>query len=355
MICVMGVWETFERRARARTGRELMADFLTDRFGRRHNYLRLSLTERCNLRCIYCMPEDGVELGPRATYLSDDELVRVASVFVRGGVDKIRLTGGEPLVRKGVEEIARRIGALEGLKRLSITTNGLLLPERLEALYAAGITEFNISIDTLVRERFTEIARRDGLEKVRRAIDMVCALAEQDERVRAKINCVVIRGVNDDEIADFVELTRAPIDVRFIEHMPFDGNGWSKASVVSMAEMLELIRAKFGEVEVIEGHPSDTAKHWRVPGFSGQFGVIASMTTPFCGGCNRVRVLADGALKVCLFGSREVSLRDAMRHHASDEELRALIGAALQGKHENHAGLDLLAELPNRPMIKIGG
>lgn len=325
---------------------------LTDRFGRRHTYLRISLTERCNLRCQYCMPADGIVLSPRDHILSFEEIERLARLFVRLGVDKIRLTGGEPLVRKDAEEVALRIGQIPGLRTLSLTTNGILLVQKLPALLQAGLKQVNISLDTLREDRFREITRRPGLERVLGAIHASLEAGIPE----VKVNCVVMRDVNEDEVVDFVAMTRdLPIEVRFIEYMPFTGNGWDVDGFVSYEDTLARAQAAFPEMRAEEFDPHGTARHYRVPGFAGRVGFIASMSAAFCSGCNRLRLTADGSLKVCLFGSAEVSLRDAMRAGATDDDLTELIDAAVNRKKAAHAGMMNLPTLENRPMILIGG
>ncbi len=327
------------------------AHTLSDGFGRLHTYLRLSLVEHCNLRCRYCMPEAGLDWTPDAQLLTDEAIVRLARPFVNEGVTKIRLTGGEPLLRPGIEDIAAEIGAMEGVETLALTTNGLLLPKKLDRLQAAGLNLLNISLDTLRADRFERITRRRGFDLVLRAVD----LAIERGYDPLKINCVVMRGVNDDELVDFVAWTEdRPVEVRFIEFMPFDGNRWDDARLVPYAEMLDRIRDRFPLVRKQDG-PHDTSKTYRVPGHRGQIGFITSMTEHFCEGCNRLRITADGNIKVCLFGSAEVSLRNAMRDGASDDELRAIIGRAVGNKHARHAGMYALARMDNRPMITIGG
>ena len=324
---------------------------LSDGFARHHSYLRISLVEHCNLRCRYCMPEGGLEWTPAPDLLTDGEIVRLAGLFVSEGVDKIRLTGGEPLLRQGVESIAESIGRLSGLRTLALTTNGLLLPKKFERLQAAGVNLINISLDTLRQDRFEEVTRRKGFHLVMRAIHE----AIRRGYAPVKINCVVMRGVNDDEIADFVALTKdLPIEVRFIEFMPFDGNGWDVGSLFSFQEMIAVIERRF-ELQRQRNGPNDTSKTYRVPGFRGTVGFITSMTENFCEGCNRLRITADGNLKVCLFGSAEVSLRDAIRSGASDDDLRDIISAAVGRKRARHAGMHNIAAMQNRPMITIGG
>eukprot|EP00741_Cyanophora_paradoxa_P011203 tig00020554_g10823.t1 len=341
---------------------------LTDKYGRRHTYLRISLTERCNLRCQYCMPAEGVDLSPDSHLLRSDEIVRIARLFVSHGVDKIRLTGGEPLVRKDVDVLAAELGRIPGLRTLALTTNGILLPRKLPALHAAGVNALNISLDTLKPEKFVKITRRQGFERVMDAIRMALDYGYYP----VKINCVVMRGVNDDELLDFVAFTEHKnVEVRFIEYMPFDGNAWKDTKMVPYAEMVDRIRNKY-QLERAVDHANDTSKTWAIPGFQGRIGFITSMSEHFCGSCNRLRLTADGNLKVCLFGASEVSLRDAMRGSgdwrgklglrqvaptagATDEELSDLIGAAVMRKKPAHAGMHQIAEMKNRPMILIGG
>ncbi|XP_018017934.1 molybdenum cofactor biosynthesis protein 1 [Hyalella azteca] len=323
--------------------------FLTDSFARQHNYLRISLTERCNLRCQYCMPPEGVPLSPSEQMLSTPELLRLTKLFVSEGIDKIRLTGGEPFIRKDLAHIVENIAAM-GVKHIGITTNGLVLKQRLGELVTLGLTHINISLDTLVPQKFEFITRRKGHQRVMDGIQVALAAPLQ----AVKLNVVVMRGTNDDELVDFVRLTeQQPLDIRFIEYMPFDGNRWQAARMMPYSEMLSTITQKFPDTQRISDKPNDTSKAYKVPGFAGQFGFISSMTDNFCGSCNRLRLTADGSLKVCLFGPSEVSLRDAVRGGATDEELLALVGAAVRGKKKQHAGMAVLATQKNRPMILI--
>jgi cyclic pyranopterin phosphate synthase len=329
-------------------------DPLFDSFQRRHNYLRISLTERCNLRCMYCMPEQGIELTPDPGLLTTDEFVRIARLFAAMGVDKIRLTGGEPLVRKDIVDICQRLANIPGIQKLAITTNGILLPRYIERLKAAGVTGLNISLDTLQADRFLMITRRNGYDKV---IDSI-RLAESLGYDPVKINCVMMRGVNDDELGAFADLTKnRQLEVRFIEYMPFDDNKWSRNKMFSFMEMMDRIEAHCG-AKLIHVAKGETAQLFRVPGHVGTVGFIASMTTAFCSTCNRLRMTADGNLKTCLFGEQEWSLRDAIRAGANDDELAVLIRRALFGKHATHGGkasAEEIAASVNRPMIKIGG
>jgi len=325
---------------------------LTDSFGRKHTYLRISLTERCNLRCTYCMPAEGVDLKPRDHILSFEEIMRLAELLVSRGVTKIRLTGGEPLIRKELVQLVERLRQLDGLQELTITTNGLLLPRKLDDLKKAGVTGFNISLDTLREDRFEHITRRKGLETVLEAIHMTVEAGYDP----VKVNCVVLRGVNEDELVDFVAMTREmPIEMRFIEYMPFDGNAWNTGEFMPYRDMVDLITERWPDFEAEGGDELEIAKLWQVPGHRGKVGFISSMSDHFCAGCNRIRITADGKLKVCLFGTNEVNLRDMMRAGINDERLLETIQSALARKAASHAGMEVIAKSDNRPMILIGG
>lgn len=326
---------------------------LTDPFGRFHTYLRISLTERCNLRCQYCMPEEGVVLSPKSHILTFEEIERLARLFVSQGVNKIRLTGGEPLIRQDVEEIVGRLGALKslGLQTLAMTTNGLLLPKKLPSLAKLGVNLLNISLDSLQPEKNHFITRRTGFAQTMQGIQLALDMGFNP----VKVNCVVMKGFNEDELVDFVAWTaHQAIEVRFIEYMPFGGNAWKDAKFVPFEEMKTIIEAVY-PLEKVQGHPNDTSKTYRVAGFKGQVGFITSMSEAFCDTCNRLRITADGHLKVCLHGEAEVSLRDAMRSGVTDTELASIIHAAVSRKKAAHAGMYQLVDLENRPMILIGG
>ncbi|KAL8116708.1 hypothetical protein AgCh_023020 [Apium graveolens] len=328
-----------------------ISDMLVDSFGRLHTYLRISLTERCNLRCQYCMPAEGVELTPSTSVLSQNEIVRLANLFVSSGVDKIRLTGGEPTIRKDIEELCQRLSNLEGLKTLAMTTNGITLSKKLPKLKECGLNLVNISLDTLIPAKFEFMTRRRGHDRVIESINTAVDLGYNP----VKVNCVVMRGFNEDEICDFVKLTHdKPINIRFIEFMPFDGNVWNVKKLVPYAEMLGRVGKQF-KIERIKDHHTETAKNFRIDGHQGTVSFITSMTEHFCAGCNRLRLLADGNFKVCLFGPSEVSLRDPLRSGVDDDKLREIIEAAVKRKKASHAGMFDLAKTPNRPMIHIGG
>ncbi|KAH7272539.1 hypothetical protein B0J15DRAFT_573305 [Fusarium solani] len=368
------------------------SDFLTDTFHRQHDYLRISVTERCNLRCVYCMPEEGVPLSPNRELLTTPEIVLLSSVFVSQGVTKIRLTGGEPTVRRDILPLMRQIGELRrhGLEEICITTNGISLYRKLDSMIESGLTGVNLSLDTLDPWQFQIMTRRKGFDAVQKSIDRILELNKLGAGIKLKINCVVMRGVNDREVLPFVDLTEEKdIEVRFIEYMPFDGNKWSKNKMFSYSEMLDLIRTKYPTLQKVQDHRNDTSKTWHIPGFAGRIGFITSMTHNFCGTCNRLRITGDGNLKVCLFGNAEVSLRDILRKSNGGEpideqafeamkqiemdrrrdlaasnqtplglapnemELLEVIGAAVKRKKAKHAGIGELEHMKNRPMILI--
>ncbi|KAJ3021817.1 Molybdenum cofactor synthesis protein 1 [Thoreauomyces humboldtii] len=300
------------------------------------------------------MPAEGLPLTPKDHILTTPEILRLAGLFVSEGVTKIRLTGGEPTVRKDLMDVMDGLNALRplGLKTIGMTTNALALKRKLSALQDRGLDQLNISLDTLDPLQFELMTRRRGFEHVMDSIRTAAALGFKP----LKLNAVVIKGVNDAEIVKFVELTRnLPLYVRFIEYMPFGGNKWNEDKFLSYRTMLEQVRKVYPHAAKVTDEANDTSKAYAVPGFAGKFGWISSMSDHFCGTCNRLRLLADGNLKVCLFGNSEVNLRDALRAGASDQELLQTISAAVKRKRAQHAGMVELSKMPNRPMIAIGG
>jgi GTP 3',8-cyclase len=325
---------------------------LEDRHGRFHDYLRISLTDACNLRCQYCMPEEEMHFLPRSRHMTLEEIDAIAGLFVAHGVRKIRLTGGEPLVRRDAGAILRRLSRYP--VELAMTTNGVLLDKFLPDIRASGLRSLNISLDSLDPEVNQRITRRPHLPLVREIIERLAR-----EGFRVKVNMVVMQGVNEFEVPDFVAWGRElPLHIRFIEYMPFDGNGWSAAQVVTHRQILEMVGDRF-PVEKLQDGPNDTAKAYRVPGFAGTFAVIGTMSEPFCGTCNRLRLTADGKLKNCLFGQMETDLLGPLRR---GEDLEHLIRDTILAKHARLGGqMDgdyhstRPEELKNRPMIAIGG
>ncbi|GME90500.1 hypothetical protein B5S28_g2739 [[Candida] boidinii] len=327
--------------------------FLTDNFNRKHDYLRISITERCNLRCVYCMPEEGIELSPNEKLLTTDEIIKIAKIFIKQGVRKIRLTGGEPTVRKDIVTLVKRLNELEGLEEICITSNGIALHRKLPELIKNGLTSLNLSLDTLVDGKFILITRRNGLSAVLKSLNKALEL----NIPKLKINIVIMKGFNEDEIINFVELSKSnKIEVRFIEYMPFDGNKWSNNKMITYQDILSNIKVKYPNIERLSHKHGDTAKVYKIPGFEGKIGFITSMTDNFCSTCTRLRITNDGNLKVCLFGNEELNLRDLIRdENITESELLNQIEKAVKNKKEKHAGIDELSKLPNRPMILIGG
>ena len=328
---------------------------LVDRFGRVHRDLRISLTDRCSLRCTYCMPADGVPWLAGSTMLSTPEIVRVARVAVEAGVTEIRLTGGEPLLRADIVDVVARLATLEGEEgrvEVSLTTNALRLPGLAAPLRDAGLARVNVSLDTLDRERFATLTRRDRLHDTLAGI----AAADSVGLSPIKLNAVAMRGVNDDEVVDLVRFAvERGYQMRFIEQMPLDaGHTWDRTTMVTQAEILERLRGAF-RLEEVPGRGSAPAELWYVDGGPHTVGVIASVTAPFCGACDRVRLTADGQLRNCLFAQDETDLRTLMREGCSDAELDAALRAAISGKKAGH-GIDDPGFLqPRRPMSAIGG
>jgi molybdenum cofactor biosynthesis protein A len=318
---------------------------LTDIHGRIHNYLRISLTERCNLRCTYCMPEEGIDLTPKANICTLEELIEIADTFIALGVNKIRLTGGEPLVRKNFEWFLTELGKRD--VELAITTNGLLLERYFDVFESAGLRNVNVSLDTLDSDKFTLITRRSGFETVVKNINTLV-----ERGFSTKLNMVVMRGMNDDEIADFASFAKdRAITVRFIEFMPFDGNRWNSEKMVSADEIRTILQERYTLLRD-EDAPHDTTKHYRIEGFHGKIGIISSMSEQFCGSCNRIRLLSNGSIKNCLFSQSETNLLEPLR---AGQDLEPIIREAIFHKKASHAGMFEIARQQNRAMIAIGG
>jgi len=301
------------------------------------------------------MPSEGVELSPQGNILTNEEIIRLATLFVKSGVTKIRLTGGEPTIRKGILDIVAHLNGLRqyGLESIAMTSNGLALHRRLPQFIENGLTHLNLSLDTLDPFKFEIMTRRTGHDAVLRALDVALASPGLQS---VKVNVVVVKGLNDSEILDFVEMAKnKPISVRFIEFMPFTGNKWDKAKMIPSSELLGRIKDHYPEIARAADQLNDTARSWTIPGYRGSFGFISSMSDHFCATCNRLRITADGQIKVCLFDAKEVSLRDEMRRGASDAELLETISVAVHGKQEKHVGMDDIDVVTNRPMILIGG
>jgi cyclic pyranopterin phosphate synthase len=325
---------------------------LVDTFGRVADDLRISVTDRCNFRCTYCMPAEGLAWLPKAELLTFEELTRALRIFVGLGVRSLKVTGGEPTVRADLPTLVRMFREVGPDLDVSITTNGVLLDQLAAPLAAAGVDRATVSCDSLMRHRFAEMTRRDALEKVLAGL----RAAETAGLTPIKINCVVIGGTNDDEVVDFARWARETgYEVRFIEYMPLDAeHAWERAKVVPSARILEAIDATFPLEPV--GHANEPATSYRFSdGAPGRIGVIASVTEPFCDTCNRLRLTAEGQMRSCLFALEETDLRDPMRAGASDAELSALIRETVWRKWSGHRINHPDFVQPARSMSMIGG
>ena len=325
---------------------------IIDKYNRVHNYLRISLTDNCNLRCFYCMPKEDYEFTPASRLMQADEIEALAKIFVDLGVNKIRLTGGEPLVRKDAKNIILALSKLP--VKLTLTTNATRLHEFIDTLERSNIKSLNISLDTLQPEKFNLITRRNQFQLVYDNIHLLMS-----KGFHVKVNMVVMKGLNENELNDFVEWTKhEPVHVRFIEFMPFTGNRWTSNKVFTMQQMLQVIEERYKVVR-LQDEKHNTAKGYQVPGHKGTFAVISTMSENFCGTCNRIRLTADGKLKNCLFSKEETDLLTAFRR---GEDVTPLIYQSIQSKAKELGGQftadfeHLHAEdINNRSMITIGG
>ena len=325
---------------------------IVDNFNRVHDYLRISLTDNCNLRCFYCMPKEDYEFTPASGLMQADEIYSLSKIFISEGVKKIRLTGGEPFVRKDAAQIIQLLSLLN--IQLAVTTNGTRLHEFVDVLETSDIQAVNISLDTLQPEKFRQITRRDLFNTVRQNIESFV-----HKGFRVKINVVVMKDFNDNEINDFIEWTKYfPVQIRFIEFMPFAGNRWTGNQVVSLKEILKTIESRY-EFFAEEGEKNDTGKKYRIPNHAGSFAVISTMTSPFCSTCNRMRLTADGKLKNCLFSKGETDLLTPFRQ---GKDILPLIHENIRSKAKElggqfTAGLKEVntQAIENRSMITIGG
>ena len=330
-------------------------NILTDSFGRKHTYLRISLTELCNLRCTYCMPAEGIQLSPRSHIMNFDEVFTIAKTFVENGITKIRLTGGEPLVRKDVSVVLKKLASLP--IELSMTTNAVIVDRFINLLKECNIKNINVSLDSLDSKKFNKITRRNDFEKVYKNIQLLI-----NEGFNVKLNAVLIKGFNDNEIIDFINLGKVlPLSIRFIEFMPFDGNQWNKDKMVSYSEILSQVNSAFDSSQIIrlDDAPHDTSKNYKIEGYKGSFAIISSVTNPFCDSCNRIRLTANGRIKNCLFSVTENDLLTPLRN---GKDISPIIQKAIQSKFKMRGGMDTIKKLgtpslyeKNRSMITIGG
>jgi cyclic pyranopterin phosphate synthase len=330
-------------------------ELLVDSYGRRIKSMRISITDKCNFRCTYCMPAEGLPWLKKADILSYEEIVRIAQVAVGMGIEQIRLTGGEPLVRRDVPELVRQLHAIPGLRSLSLTTNGILLKQQAKVLAEAGLTRINVSLDSLLREKFTQFTRRDQLDRV------LAGLAELEHYPSIhpiKINAVAMRGFTEEEVLDFVHLARnKAYVVRWIEFMPLDADQiWRKEDILTGGEIQRIIEATYGPLlPITTGDPSETARRYTFSDGIGEVGFINPVSEPFCAQCDRIRITADGQLRTCLFATEETDLRAVIRSNAHDEELAHVIRQAVWHKELKHYIGDKRFKRASRSMSMIGG
>ena len=323
-----------------------------DQHNRIHNYLRLSLTDNCNLRCFYCMPDEHYSFIPSAQLMQADEIEYIAKIFIQLGTNKIRLTGGEPLVRKDAGDIIKRLSKYP--VKLTLTTNAVRIHEYIDIIISSDINSVNVSLDTLQEDKFLLITKRNNFKKIRDNIQLLL-----DKNIHVKVNMVIMKGINDHEINDFITWTKdSPVHIRFIEFMPFSGNSWMSDKVFTLQNILKTIENKFDIIK-LKDELHDTTKKYIVPGHAGTFAIISTMTSPFCSTCNRMRLTADGKMKNCLFSKDETDLLSAFRR---GEDITPLILQNIHGKAAERGGqftekfeeLHSL-EIKNRSMIAIGG
>ncbi len=329
-----------------------MTNQLTDTFGRVHNNLRISVTDRCNLRCTYCMPEDVVFLD-RSELLTLEEIAHFVRVAVPLGIDKIRLTGGEPLMRRGLAQLVRMLAAVEGIRDIGLTTNGLLLAEHAQELFDAGLRRLNVSLDTLNPQRFREVARRDGLERVLEGIQAARRVGFQP----IKINAVSIRGITEAEVVPLARYARDNgLEMRFIEYMPIGADHWERSKVYFAHEIMEQIEQHVGPLVPVEDYdPRAPAMEFRYTDGGGRVGIIASVSRPFCPSCNRLRLTADGKLRNCLFALEEVDVKRLLREGAEPAVIQEVIRQNVRAKWEGHEINTARFIKPLRTMHAIGG
>jgi len=327
---------------------------LVDSFGRAHDNLRISVTDRCNIRCFYCMPETGVEFMERNEILSFEEIERFVRVAVRLGITKLRVTGGEPLVRRDLPVLVRKLAAIPGVQDLALTTNAVLLAEMAEPLYEAGLRRINIHLDTLDRERFIRITRRDDLAKVLAGIEACLRLGYGP----VKLNAVAVKGLTEPDIVPLARFCRdRGIEPRFIEFMPLDAQQlWDRTRVLSADEILQVLSSEISPlVDIPDRDPRAPATEYRYADGGGRVGFIASVTRPFCLNCNRIRLTSDGKLRYCLFAIEETDVKALLRSGASDDDIAQLIRSNVQAKWIGHEINSTRFVPPPRPMYAIGG
>ncbi|HTI15589.1 MAG TPA: GTP 3',8-cyclase MoaA [Dictyobacter sp.] len=330
-------------------------ELLVDSYGRRIKSMRISVTDKCNFRCTYCMPAEGLPWLKKAEILSFEEIVRISQLAVSIGIEQIRLTGGEPLVRRDLPELIRQLKQIEGLRSLSLTTNGILLKQQAQALAEAGLTRVNVSLDSLVREKFAKVTRRDQMDRVLEGLD---ELAKYPSIHPVKINAVAMRDFSEEEVLDFVRFARDKAYVmRWIEFMPLDADQiWRKEDILTGDEIKHIIEEAHGPlIQITNGDPAETARRYTFSDGIGEVGFINPVSHPFCSSCDRIRLTADGQLRTCLFATEETDIRSVLRSAASDEELIQVLRKAVWHKELKHYIGDKRFKRANRSMSMIGG
>jgi cyclic pyranopterin phosphate synthase len=327
---------------------------LVDSYGRRIKSMRISITDKCNFRCTYCMPAEGLPWLKKAEILSYEEIIRISQIAVSIGIEQIRLTGGEPLVRRDAPDLVHQLHQIEGLRSLSLTTNGILLKQQASALAKAGLTRINVSLDSLIREKFTQLTRRDQLDRV---LEGLSELEKYPTIQPIKINAVAMRGFSEAEVLDFVRFARNKAFVmRWIEFMPLDADQlWRKEDILTGGEIKAIIEASYGPLQLIQGDASETARRYTFSDGIGEIGFINPVSEPFCSTCDRIRLTADGQLRTCLFATEETDLRAVIRSGASDEEIAETLRNAVWRKELKHHIGDKSFKRANRSMSMIGG
>lgn len=301
---------------------------LTDNHGRPINYLRLAVTDRCNLRCFYCMPHEGIDFLPKNHLLSYEEMIRLVSILAKMGISKVRITGGEPFVRKDLIAFLRKLSEIPGIEKINLTTNGVLTAPYVPELKRMGISAINLSLDSLDRKRFLEMTRRDELPNVMKTYEAIL-----EHNIPLKINSVMMAGKNEEDIFSLIELARnQAVDIRFIEEMPFNGEGEKAEYFLSYQKILEKIKSQHPEIFKIKDEAFSTSYNYNIPGFKGNIGIIAAYSRTFCGTCNRMRITPIGDLKTCLYADASLNLRDLLRNNADDELISNKILNAFQNR-----------------------
>ena len=325
---------------------------LTDNFGRPISYLRLAVTDRCNLRCFYCMPEEGINYLPKKELLTYEEMERLISVAAELGIRKVRITGGEPFVRRDMMSFLERIRNIERLEELHITTNGVFTASYIDQLKAINISSVNLSLDTLDPDRFLTITRRDEFSKVMRTFHLL-----METEIPLKLNMVVMDGKNTDDILPMAELTRKlPVSVRYIEEMPFNGSGTYKSLTWDHTRILATLRKVYPDLIKIEDPENSTASHYKIPGASGNIGIIAAYTRTFCGTCNRIRVTSQGLLKTCLYDKGALDVKSILRSTSSNDVLKEQLVKALHSRYKDGWAAEAArSEERHESMSTIGG